>query len=464
MTTFGKQSLRCRPLQQLRLRQTRRCYAVTTGNSLTWQSWSTSVYFIAASVALIATFGNTSALAQDALSTAIKAGKPLLRVHARAEFVDDESNTLDSATALTVRTYFGYETGEYANFSVRVAAENVVHLVDDFNVPGESSNGADVVADPQGTELEEAFIRYTGISDTSVTLGRQYLTFRPAPLHRFIGTVPWRQNWQSLDALRIQNQSIEGLRIDYAYVSEVNRIFGNDNPNAALASSPMSSHLLNLQYSNLPGGALEGFYYRLDYDNDSLAAPFTDRETFGVKYQGSHAFADDLSVGYLAEFAHQRAIEDNATTFDSANQYRAELSLTKTLPDGALRSLLGKVGYEVLESDGGVSFATPLATVHAFQGWADRFIGFPGAGVKDAYVVAGFKFANNFSLTTVFHDFESDAGGIDFGQELDLQLSKKFGKVTVSLKHASYFGSNSTLAGAIGADRTVSWVFFNYAL
>lgn len=404
------------------------------------------------------------AMAEDVLSKAFETGKPLLRLHARAEFVDDEANTLDKADAVTLRTYFGYETGEVGNISVRFAAENVLHLVDDFNVPGETSNGADVVADPQGTEIEEAFIRYTGISDTTVTLGRQYLTFRPAPLHRFIGTVPWRQNWQSMDAVRVQNESIEGLKINYAYIKEVNRIFGNNNPNDDLASSPMNSHLLNLQYTNLPGGSLEGFYYRLDYDNDGLAAPFTDRETFGAKFQGSRPISEALSASYLVEFSHQRAIEDNSTAFNSANQYRAELGFTSARPRGALKSLTAKVGYEVLESDNGLSFATPLATVHAFQGWADRFIGFPGAGVKDAYLLAGLKFAQGFALTTVFHDFKADSGGIDYGEELDVQLSKKFGKLTVSLKHASYFGNNDVNAGAIGVDKTVSWLFFNYAL
>ncbi|MEM8942049.1 MAG: hypothetical protein AAGC91_07825, partial [Pseudomonadota bacterium] len=135
--------------------------------------------------------------AENVISEAISGGKPLLRMHGRVELVDDEANTLDDATAFTWRTYFGYETGNVGGFSVRLAAENVLHIVDDFNVPGESSNGFDVVADPEGTEIEEAFVRYTGIEDTTVTIGRQYVTYRPAPLHRFIGTVPWRQNWQS---------------------------------------------------------------------------------------------------------------------------------------------------------------------------------------------------------------------------------------------------------------------------
>lgn len=412
---------------------------------------------------LVALTMSTPSMAEDVLTTALKSGKPLFAMRGRVELVDDESNTLDDATAFTVRTFFGYETGSVNGFSARIAAENVTHLIDDFNVPGEPSSGYDVVADPQGTEIDEAFLRYQS-ETTTVTAGRQYLTYRKAPFHRFIGTVPWRQNWQSMDALAIENRSIDKLRINYAYVNKVNRIFGNDNPNKDLASSPMSSHLINLQYSGLPIGELEGYYYRLDYDVDTQAAAFTDRETYGAKLQGKKPVGEDLAATYLLELSHQRAIEDNPTDFDSANQYRLELGLTKTLGEGAVKAVTAKFGYEVLESDGGASFSTPLATVHAFQGWADRFIGFPGAGVKDTYLVGAANFTGNMSLLAIYHSFEADEGGFDYGDEFDVQLSKKFGKFTVALKHASYFGDEDPAAGATGIDKTVTWAWINYKL
>ena len=413
--------------------------------------------------ALTVSYG-AAARANNLVSRAIAGGKPLLHVHGRMERVDDEANTLDAATAVTLRTYFGYETGEVGNFSARLAAENVLHLVDDFNVPGQASKGFDVVADPRGTELEEAFIRYTGIDATTITLGRQYITYRPAPLHRFIGTVPWRQNWQAQDALAIENRSIDKLLIQYAYIDNVNRIFGNDNPNKNLGNAPMNSHLVNVQYSGLPLGALEGFYYRLDYDRDRLPAPFTDRETIGAKFQGKQPLADDLSAIYLLEFSHQRAIADNPTAFDTANQYRVELGLTKTFGAAPLKNATGKFGYEVLGSDAGISFSTPLSTIHAFQGWADRFIGFPGAGVEDTYLSAQLGFANRLSMLAVLHRFAPATGAFDYGDEFDLQITKKIGKLALSFKHASYFGSDEAAAGATGIDKTVTWLFVNYRL
>lgn len=414
--------------------------------------------------ATLLTYTGQSQAQDNDITSALENGKLLLHIHARVELVDDESNDLDDATAFTNRTYFGYQTGEVGNFSARLAFENVVHLVDDFNVPGERSKGYDVVADPEGTEVEEAFIAYSGISNTTIKFGRQYLTYRPAPLHRFIGTVPWRQNWQSMDAVAIENRSVTDLKISYAYIDNVNRIFGNNNPNEALANSPMSSHLVNLQYTGLPLAAIEGFYYRLDYDEDDLAAPFTDRETLGVKLQGKQALSESTAMSYLAEFSHQRAIADNETTFDSANQYRLELGLSKTYGSGAFKTLGGKIGYEVLESDGGLSFSTPLATVHAFQGWADRFIGFPNPGVKDLYVVGSAMIAGGIKLTAVYHDFSFEDGGDDYGQEFDFQATKKFGKLALSFKHASYFGSDDEAAGAIGIDKTVTWFFMDYVL
>ena len=417
---------------------------------------------MAITAALIAGHG-VPALA-GVVSEAIGGGKPLLHVHGRMERADDEANTLDTAKAFTLRTYFGYETGEVGNFSVRLAAENLLHLVDDFNVPGQASKGFDVVADPQGTELEEAFIRYTGIDNTKITLGRQHLTYRQAPFHRFVGTVPWRQNWQAQDALAIENRSIDDLLICYAYIDNVNRIFGNDNPNRNLANAPMSSHLVNLQYSGLPIGSLEGFYYRLDYDRNNLPAPFTDRETIGAKFQGRRELLADLSATYLLEFSHQRAIAENPTNFDSANHYRVELGLSKTLGDGPVKNITGKFGYEVLGSDAGISFSTPLATVHAFQGWADRFIGFPGAGVEDTYLLGKLGFAKQLSMVAILHRFAPDVGAFDYGDEFDLQITKKIGKLALSFKHASYFGSDDAAADATGIDKTVTWLFVNYRL
>ena len=61
---------------------------------------------------------------------------------------------------------------------------------------------------------------------------------------------------------------------------------------------------------------------------------------------------------------------------------------TTTLLEGGLtfrEVRLWRSGYELLGSDGvTVAFSTPLATLHAFEGWADKFLATPAAGITDS--------------------------------------------------------------------------------
>src|SRR5690606_12592617 len=92
------------------------------------------------------------------------------------------------------------------------------------------------------------------------------------------------------------------------------------------------------------------------------------------RFSGKQA-VNDLSVLYSAEYALQKA--DN---FDAS--YLA-------LEGGVLvQGVTLALGYESLGSDDGAyGFQTPLATKHAFNGWADKFlISTPVDGLTDTYV------------------------------------------------------------------------------
>jgi len=77
-------------------------------------------------------------------------------------------------------------------------------------------------------------------------------------------------------------------------------------------------------------------------------------------------------------------------------------------------------GWEVLEGGDGGAFSTPLATLHAFNGWADRFLATPPDGLEDRFVSLSGA-AGRLTWRVVFHDFGAQAGGADYGRELDLQ-------------------------------------------
>jgi len=161
--------------------------------------------------------GNES---HDNIIDAISAGKLDLNMRLRYENVDDDAAT-EEADALTLRTALGYRTGSFHDLSARVLVQDVREIgVDNYNDgTGRSARRARyaVVADPSETDLAEAYLAYGGLNNTSIKLGRQFITYRPGPLHRFIGTVGWRQNWQNHDAVTLVNKSIKDLTFSYAY-------------------------------------------------------------------------------------------------------------------------------------------------------------------------------------------------------------------------------------------------------
>ena len=79
-----------------------------------------------------------------------------------------------------------------------------------------------------------------------------------------------------------------------------------------------------------------------------------------------------------------------------------------------------KAGREVLggDPDNG-RFTTPLATLHGWNGWADRFLATPANGLVDTFLKVSTAIGK-VKLTGVYHVFEADHGGADYGDEIDL--------------------------------------------
>ena len=97
------------------------------------------------------------------------------------------------------------------------------------------------------------------------------------------------------------------------------------------------------------------------------------------------------------------------------------------------------LGYEVLGSDdGAAAFKTPLATLHKFQGWADKFLGTPANGVKDSYVKLAGK-VGSAKVAVFYHEFSADFGGADLGSEFDVVATYPIKKgLSAQLKYADY--------------------------
>lgn len=374
---------------------------------------------LAVSVALSAT-SFTAASHADVLTELLEGAKLYGDLRLRYETVD-EDNALDDADAVTLRTRVGFNTGTVNNFSATVEFEDsrAVFGLDDYTVGPTGFNVGEysVIADPQSTELDQAFIQYKSDGVTA-KVGRQVITLDG---HRFVGHVGWRQDRQTFDAATVTFTPTEELSIFAGYIGQRNRIF------AEVADITSDDFLLNASYKT-PVGKLVGYYYGLEVDASGATL-----DTAGVSFSGKAGAADGVSFLYALEFATQEA-ESGAT--DAEADYM--------LIEGGLvvSGVTAKLGYEVLGSDDGTyGFSTPLATLHKFNGWADKFLGTPASGLTDTYFSVSTKVGPG-KLTAAYHIFDADESTAtldELGSEFDIAYAGKFGKgYNAGIKAAIY--------------------------
>lgn len=378
------------------------------------------------------------------MAALIKEGKFLLDFRYRLETVD-QTGLPEDATAHTVRARTGFQTGKFNGFSVLAEAETVAHMNQAFNDSLNGKTRRPVIADPDGMELNRLQVDYTGIAKTSITVGRQRLNLDN---QRFIGAVGFRQNEQTLDAVKINTQAIDKLDLTYAYVAQVNRVFGHKSPQGEFEGD---SHLFNAGLTLAPYAKVTGYAYLLDLEEQ----PLLSTATYGGRVAGKYAL-DKVTLTYAADYAHQTDYQGNPRNI-SLDYVGLELTATY-----AGMSVGG--GYESLEGDGVRGFATPLATLHKFQGYADVFLTTPANGVDDTYGRIGYDTkldwgrVTGFSAALWYHDFEAERINRSYGSEINIEASLKLGpKVTVSTKYADYDGD-----GAF-ADRQKFWLSLEYS-
>lgn len=375
----------------------------------------------------------------DELGETVRSGKWWLRLRYRLENVEQDGFD-DKAWASTLRTVLGYETAAWHGVSALLEFEDVSAIGDeryDSTVNGETD--FPVVVDPESTEVNRVLLRYAR-EQGKLDLGRQVITLDN---HRFVGDVGWRQNQQVYDAASALWTPLEELDVFYAFIGNVNRVFGDDSPQG---DHRMASHLVNAGYDVAGWGRLAAYAYLLDYDSVDVNST----DTFGGRFAGRHGLGRGELL-YAAEYATQSDAADNPNDVDQGYIW-GELG-------AGLRGCTLRAGYEELGGSGdpGDAVQTPLATLHAFNGWADKFLVTPDTGIEDRYVALGGK-AGAVDLQVVWHDFQADSGSQDYGSELDASAIWTAGKqVTVGLKVARYEADD------FATDTTKAWVWLSYA-
>jgi len=396
------------------------------------QSSTTLLLLIACLAALAA-----PPAAAGELAAALEATDIAVGLRYRFETVSRDVAQEKDAQASTLRTTLKVSTGTFRHVKLVAEVENVVVVGDErYNNRGAGSlanglTGYAVVADPALTEFNQAYAEFGSGGDTTVRLGRQEIVLADV---RFVGNVGWRQNHQSFDALRVDHEFNDTVKLTYAYLDSVRRIFGD---NYGLAG-----HVANVAISFAPA-TLRIYALSLDWDDAARAGLST--LTTGTELSGSRSVGSWKWL-YELEWATQSDAGDNPNQVDT--DY-----LHAMLGAGCDVATL-RLGYEEL----GEGFATPLATLHKFNGWADLFLATPADGLVDTYLQLDGKQGATGWLVR-YHTFEAATGSTDYGDEIDAQVTYKTSHgLTLALKTALYSADQF----AVDTDKWMFWTAYSF--
>jgi hypothetical protein len=370
---------------------------------------------VGAALAALSSFSSQAESSSfSALQNAVAEGETSISMRYRFENVDQDGIDKD-ANASTLRTRLTWKSADFKGFMANIEVDNVSLIGNDnFNSTANGKGQYPVVADPKGTDLNQACIAYRS-GNALFSAGRQRIVHGG---QRFVGGVAWRQNEQTFDGYRLQYNNHDKLSFDFSYIYNVNRIFGPTGDKADLHGA---LQLFTGSYKIDEAHKLSAYAYNLDFDT---ALALSSR-TVGLAYDGKIS-----ALKVHAAYATQADTGDNPVDY-SADYIALEIGT-------AVSSIKLALGYELLGSDNGKGFATPLATLHKFQGFGDKFLATPANGVEDIYIKAATKY-NKLGLTAVWHELSSDSNNIDYGSELDLVVSYPLAdKVGILVKYANF--------------------------
>jgi hypothetical protein len=352
--------------------------------------------------------------------------------------LDNGPGGTKAANAFITRTRVNYQTANHEGFDARIQAQYVGPINDHYSYPGGGNGNYDVVADPENFRLHQAYLGYTGF-DSKVKVGAQEIILDNA---RFIGNIGWRLNAQSFNAGAIQNNSIENLKLYYAYTESINTILGSINHERRY-------HLANAEYNLNENNKASAFAY-LQRNTSSGAGP-NKLDTFGLRTWGKN----------------------------EALSHEATIALQRNALYG---HVFGEINVDVANIGGGVEyisggssshdiFQTLDGTAHKFNGWADQFAagaastgtGVLDGGLLDIYGQISATPVEKLKLMGVVHAFtttDERANGWEgpYGYEIDALAKYPICKNFDMLAKVAYYIKDGDSTRNPTADETVFWL------
>ncbi|MBT6206850.1 MAG: alginate export family protein, partial [Francisellaceae bacterium] len=185
-------------------------------------------------------------------SEAVRAFKDgTMKLDFRLRHENAKQDQLKTAKATTLRSQMSFTTAKDCDLQFGMALVDVSSFFGkkyNSGVTGLAQPSYSLVADPKGTGLTNLYLKYSGIQETTLTVGRQFINIENG---RFIGKRDFRQFPQSFDAITVDNKSLQDVTATYSYIDHVNTT--NASSRNVEGRRKLRSHLLNLNW--------DGSYY-----------------------------------------------------------------------------------------------------------------------------------------------------------------------------------------------------------
>jgi len=379
---------------------------------------------------------NSSATTSSNENLLFKEVKPNLEIRPRYEYVDEKNNNLKSANALTTRISIGLNLKylfHIKNLETYLETTGVFATINNYSP---ENTKYELVPDPVNTRFTQIYIKYK-LNKTNFFIGRKFVIIDD---HRFIGNVGWRQMPQSFGVIAISDNTVENLNFLIAGIYERKGITNSLNTYWEFGKWPLILDV-NYKVSNLL--KIKVFSYLItDIHN-----------TYGIKLSGKYKF-NYLNANYIFEYTKQTdpyKIDNLKIKPDiDTNYYRFGLNTN-------IQKWIIGLEYTHFGDKNGKDkgFSTPLATLHAFDGWSDTLLqgganGFD-YGLNEYKLTIGYKnvkYGKFLVSYLIFKSYKSQPTGRNIGTEIDLLYTKNLTKrLSLLLKSAFYDGNNGYFTG-----------------
>ncbi|MDH4225610.1 MAG: alginate export family protein [Deltaproteobacteria bacterium] len=370
----------------------------------------------------------------------LKAGTPTFQLRLSYETSDvDDAKKSKPARGFTARTRVGFRSGTYQGIRFYVQMQDVSAMLKDYAT---ERPGYDPIADPAGVAVQQGYVEYAGIEDTSLKAGRQELVLDD---HRLIGNVDWRQNGQSFDGAVLTSSPVKNLTLTLGHIWRVKTIF-----NTLVDLNGLD--VFEVQVKDMMAHTISLYGYWLDSTGNTPA----DRD---IATTGMRVSAKWDVARYELEYAAQSKYADNKTDGGT---------MTNGFVEGTVMGVSLGVGKSLIseKKTDKKAFDTLFSTAHKFNGWSDQFLATNGGGLKngldDGYAQIGGKIGPVTWLAKT-HVFRQTIAAEPYGKENNYLVSMPITPtLTGLLKYAEYTPDPKNLTGVANVKEKTGWARLEY--